>query len=321
MGILFVDRKDSELSVSGKSLTLRAGENHPRHIPAALLKTVVLHPSTRLKAGALAALTALDVGVVVIGGQRGQRIAQLIGTPHKDVSRRITQILRLDDPQFQLDWCRDLVDRKIRAHLKLLQQIMEQRPDKRKPLFSAVKSMEKCRQNLPESSTVEQIRGQEGAAAAAYFPGLSSAFPPSLDFTSRNRRPPADPVNACLSLGYTLLYSQAIQVCYSQGLDPMVGYLHRPQHGRASMASDLIEPWRARIDQLVWQLFRTRQLDDSHFGSDGKNACLLNKKGRSRFYAAWAVQLKPLRRAMRRQASVIGQVLDTSSTESTELLP
>lgn len=314
MGILFVDRKDSEIRVSGKSLSLYAGEEHPRHIPAALLKTVVLHPSTSLKAGALAALAHMDVGVVVIGGRRGQRLAQLAGTPHKDVHRRIVQILRLQDQDFQLAWCRHLVHRKISAQIKLVKLAMQQRPDRRSVLFSAQKSMRKCRRGLDECKTIDQIRGQEGAASAAYFPGFASIFPPSLNFVSRNRRPPTDPVNACLSLGYTLLYSQAVQVCYSQGLDPMVGYLHRPQHGRASMASDLIEPWRARIDLLVWELFRARQLTKDHFGSDGHRACLLNKKGRSRFYAVWAQQLKPLRRAMQRQARIVARLLDPKTS-------
>ena len=67
--------------------------------------------------------------------------------------------------------------------------------------------------------------GLEGAAAA-YFRALAAAFPPALGFEGRNRRPPRDPVNACLSLGYTLLHGDAVREAAVQGFDPMIGVLH-----------------------------------------------------------------------------------------------
>ena len=54
------------------------------------------------------------------------------------------------------------------------------------------------------------LRGLEGAGAAAYFDGFGDLLPERLKFRSRNRRPPKDPVNAALSLGYTLLHAEAV---------------------------------------------------------------------------------------------------------------
>jgi hypothetical protein len=65
---------------------------------------------------------------------------------------------------------------------------------------------------------IAQLLGIEGAAAATYFKHFQGMLKVdddntespkqltfSFDFTIRNRRPPKDPVNALLSLGYSLL--------------------------------------------------------------------------------------------------------------------
>jgi CRISPR/Cas system-associated endonuclease Cas1 len=50
-----------------------------------------------------------------------------------------------------------------------------------------------------------EVLGIEGQGAHAWFALVAAALDPAWEFTGRNRRPPRDPVNALLSLGYTLL--------------------------------------------------------------------------------------------------------------------
>src|SRR5690606_9515188 len=66
------------------------------------------------------------------------------------------------------------------------------------------------------------------------------------------RRPPLDPINALLSLGYTLLTNVVEGALRIVGLDPWLGSLHAPLAGRPSLACDLVEELRApSIDALV----------------------------------------------------------------------
>ena len=95
----------------------------------------------------------------------------------------------------------------------------------------------------------------------------------------RNRRPPRDPVNACLSLAYTLLHFEAVRMAHAAGLDPLLGFYHRPAFGRESLACDLIEPLRPAVDEWIWQQFSPGPLRPEHFSPD-KGACLLGKTGR-----------------------------------------
>ncbi len=141
-------------------------------------------------------------------------------------------------------------------------------------------------------------------AARVYYEALTALFAPALGFTGRNRRPPRDPVNACLSLVYTLLHFEAVRAAHMAGLDPLLGFYHRPAFGRESLASDLIEPLRPHADAWVWHLFRKNILRSDHFGRDGE-ACLLGKAGREAFYQHYEGFAGPPRRYLRRQCRLL----------------
>ncbi len=124
-------------------------------------------------------------------------------------------------------------------------------------------------------------------------------FAASLRFDGRKRRPPPDPVNACLSLGYTLLHNEAIQASYTAGLDPYIGFYHSVFYGRESLCCDLIELLRCKIDQLIWYLFRERLITADMF-SEVNGGVQLNKIGRQLFFAHYELVAKKLRRIIRR---------------------
>src|SRR4051812_19401091 len=80
----------------------------------------------------------------------------------------------------------------------------------------------------------------------------TSAMPMrDFDFSSRNRRPPRDPVNALLSFAYALLVKELRIALLGVGFDPMVGMFHRPRAGRPALALDLMEEFRPLIADSV----------------------------------------------------------------------
>lgn len=218
-----------------------------------------------------------------------------------------------------------MIAAKLRAQHKLLAQAMAARPDQRKPLTDGQQTVANCLARLDaaadqvaQSLALDSLRGLEGAAAAAYFQALTAIFAPALNFTGRNRRPPCDPVNACLSLAYTLAHFEAVLACQSAGLDPLLGFYHEPAHGRDTLAADLIEPLRPRIDGWVWEMFREARLSADHFSED-KGACLLGKNGRKIFYSHWENFAKPIRRWLRQQChGLVRQLAETAATDHDE---
>ncbi len=313
MGTLYIDRQGLELRLNDLAIELRADGERLRSVPARLLERVVLRADTRLSSATLAGLADLGVGVLALGGRGGQRVAHLLGQPHGDARARIAQCQRVNDEAWASVWSRQIVRAKLRGQQRLLRQAQGARADLRKPLGDALATLQRTLDRLPAASDRDSVRGLEGAGAAAYFRGYTALFAPALGFEARRRRPPPDPVNACLSLGYTLLQGQAEQACWAAGLDPMVGFLHLPLHGRASLACDLVEPWRAHVDEWVWQQFRERLLRPEHFGRDGAGACLMGKAARAHVYAASASLQKRCADGLRRHARLAARVLQQAA--------
>jgi CRISPR-associated protein Cas1 len=119
---------------------------------------------------------------------------------------------------------------------------------------------------LKDAASVDEIRGHEGAGTAAYFGVFGELIKADgFSFDGRERRPPTDPVNALLSLGYVLLTSDMHTVCNIVGFDPYIGFLHSDKYGKPSLALDLVEEFRpVMVDSLVLSLINKKviQIDD-----------------------------------------------------------
>lgn len=304
MGSLYLDRPDLRLKRDGKALVLYQGEARQGSVPLALLERVVIRGTVVLDTGVLGALADQGASVLFQTGRFGRVQAMLLGGGQGDAGRRVAQYQLYRDPVWRGRWSRYLVARKLAGQVRLLRGALRQRPDLRKPLGDALASLESLRVRVQAAppDALDSLRGLEGAAAAVYFGALTALFPASLGFQGRNRRPPRDPVNACLSLAYTLLHFDAARACHGAGLDPLIGFYHALAPGRESLAADFLEPLRPRVDAWVWGLFRDQILRDDHFHQDG-DACLLGAAGRQRFYGGYEGFARPLRRLLRRVAT------------------
>lgn len=306
MAILYLDRRDLELRADGERLALYEGGVRASAIPAAQVERVVVSARARLDTGVLGMLAMHGAGISVFSPRHPERAVRLVGTGHNDAGRRIAQYARSLDDGWRARVSAVLITAKIRGQRRLLKSALERRPDLRHDLFTAIGSVEEraiaLRTGAPDR---DRIRGIEGAAAAAYFTAYQTLFPPALGFYGRNRRPPKDPVNACLSLGYTLLHGEAVFAMHAAGLDPLIGVYHDLAFGRESGACDLVEPLRPVVDGWVWIMFRERRLRAEDFTED-KGACLLGKSGRQAFYRAFEEEcLNTLRRRLRRFAAAL----------------
>jgi CRISPR-associated protein Cas1 len=323
MGTLYLDRRNLSVRLDSKRLVIEEPGMRPRGVPLNLVERVVMQGWVQFDSGVLAALAEQGTAVVCLSARHSRRTALLLGPGHGDARRRLAQYQMTLDPNARLPLARRLIAGKLQAQIRLLEQALSERPDVRKPLHDGLATMRGLLPTLATAQDRDTVLGLEGAGAAAHFAALIALFPPSLKFTGRNRRPPRDPVNACLSLGYTLLHFEAVRAAYGAGLDPLLGFFHEPAYGRESLACDLIEPLRPRLDGWVWTLFRERQLREDDFVLD-KGACLLAKAGRQTFYAGYEGWVPPLRRYLRRESyrlasGLNGQAPDLSAWENSDV--
>lgn len=315
MSTLYIDRQGAEVRWRDGALEVRIPDQPLRVVPGRLLDRVVLRAEVMLPSTTLAAMAEADIGVVAFGGRGGQRVAHVLGSSAADCRARLAQCQRADDEVWTAAITRTLVRARLRGQQRVLARAQAQRPDLRKPLHDAQATLAQVRAACSKASERATLRGLEGAGAAAFFRGFATLFAPSLGFAARRRRPPPDPVNAALSLGYALLHGQAVQASWSVGLDPMVGFLHLPTPGRESLACDLVEPWRAEVEAWVWTQFRDRGLRAEHFGRDGAGACLLGKAGRAHYYASIQPVMRRCAVGLRRHARLLAAVLTRDAAE------
>ena len=221
----------------------------------------------------------------------------------KNVFLRRDQFRLADVPSFCLRLARALVVGKIRNQRTMLQRNHVEPPQR--PI-----AMLKCSyKDAEHAQSLEQLLGIEGNAARLYFENLagmikvndeslepntgnSHAF--TFDFNGRNRRPPRDPVNALLSLAYSLLAKDLTFICHTVGFDPHLGFYHQPRFGRPSLALDLMEPFRPLIaESAVLTAINTRMVTKRHFIQTG-NATALTADGRKAFFRAYEQRMDTL---------------------------
>ena len=210
-----------------------------------------------------------------------------------NVFTRVAQFDVAREKRRALIFARSFVAGKIRNQRTMLMRNHEEPP---------VPLLNRLRQAVNDAllaKSLDELLGIEGAAAANYFGAFAGMLKPeaglegsfTFDFRSRNRRPPRDPVNALLSLGYSLLAKDCAIAAAAVGFDPYVGFYHQPRYGRPALALDIMEEFRPLVaDSVAVTLVNNRMLDESHFVRAG-NAVNLTARGRKIFFETYEARL------------------------------
>lgn len=310
MGTVIIDRRGTKLEYQSGALLIREPDARPKSIPLARVERLVINGSVSLDSNLLTQLASLGGSVLLLPGRGAQRGSHLHSAGHGDALRRLGQYrLSLNEPR-RLHWARRLVAMRLTGAERLLRTALTIRPERRLALVRGGKHLARLRGRACHAERLASLRGLEGGATAAFYRAYGELFAATLAFNGRNRRPPRDPVNAALSLGYTLVHSDALRAIAQAGLDPMLGVLHDWSHNRDSLACDLTEVARPRVERLVWRLFAERQLRAESFSREGEGI-RMNKAAQATFYAAYEAQATVHRRWLRRLcAALVGECLN-----------
>lgn len=318
MSTLYLDRKGIQLKIIDKTITCYINDIRQRPFPLKLLERVVISCSVELSSQTLLRLASEGIAVTIINPRNANQQGMLLGPSVKNPFPRIWQYHATTNKQFCEQIAQSLVTAKIRNQLRLLNNQLSTRTEHRYAIIKSIGQLNESLTSLQNPVNLSTLRGIEGYAAKVSFGVYQLILPSSLGFTGRKRRPPPDPVNASLSLAYTLLHSRATQQAYAQGLDPMLGFLHEAAYSRDSLAADLIEPRRPYIDEWVLEKFNQQFLRANDFKAD-QNAYLLSKLGRAKYYASLEPLLKRLTRGLRLQIRQLKRQLETEYNRVHEL--
>ncbi len=237
-------------------------------IPLRGLKLVCLYGPVRVTAGAIRLVTDAGAALAYLsaGGMKTNGILQPATDAWK--GRRYRQFQAARDRTWMLHQARRLAGEKLASLEDALRYVRRQgRADARAAEF--LRDLPRMRQAVDQADNHATLRGLEGMAAKRWFEVFDHLLPENWTLPGRRKRPPTDPVNALLSLGYTLLYHRVQAACLAWGLDPSLGFFHDYRPGRASLACDLMEPFRVpAVDRLILRMLALRRYSDEDFLTD-----------------------------------------------------
>jgi CRISPR-associated protein Cas1 len=144
-----------------------------------------------------------------------------------------------------------------------------------------IKQLQIAERRILDAKSIEEIMGLEGTAAKNYFGILATVIDKDFSFQGRNRRPPKDPFNAMISLGYTIIFYEIYAELENQSINPFIGFTHATQPNHPSLVSDLIEEWRAAlVDSTVMSLIQGHEIDINEFVRDeDSGGVVISSKG------------------------------------------
>lgn len=298
MSVLALMENDLRLVRRGGGLVVERRGASVSSVQTHHLREVHLYGAADVSAAARNALLREGIDVVYLtldGRYRGR----LVAAEGKNGALRLAQYGLVADRVRRLTLAKQLVEGKIANQQELLQRRQRRLRDER--IADAMVALRDLRARSADAADLDVLRGFEGMAARWFFEAFGKALRhPELTFEGRNRRPPRDPVNACLSYGYTLLVVRVEQAVRAVGLDVYLGALHEAGRGAPALALDLAEEARPVVDDLVLTLLNRRQLSADDFrrppeeevGPDMEDAVYLGKVGRTILMRAWEQRLR-----------------------------
>lgn len=280
---IYIILQNAHLRLSNENLMIEHPDAPLRMVPLHHLQGIVVMGNVQLSSPLIAYCACHGIAVVWMD-QYGRFQGRLEGNRSGNVLLRRAQHLALSDPDQTLSLARQFIAGKIQNQIQVLNRHMRDYPQNSAPLEEAAALLERYLEQVPETRTLDQLRGLEGGASRVYFGHFDRLIRMQREafrFQGRNRRPPQDRTNALLSFLYTLYSQEYASALEAVGLDYQVGYLHALRPGCPALALDLMEEMRpAFIDRLVLRLINQNLIRPDQFDFSRPNAVYLNHEGR-----------------------------------------
>ena len=281
--VLVVQTPGAQIGQRGDQILVTVKGEEVRKLPGPQVRAIYCYGAVQITAQAVS--TCLELGIdVAYFSPAGRFLGLLRGLPASGVDARRGQYRLFELPGIRLQLAREIIRAKIHNQRVMLMR-NSGASERVVQLLASFREAARGARGMPE------LLGIEGGAAALYFGEFEAMLKQrtdwKFDWHGRNRRPPRDPVNALLSLGYSMLAKEIAGVCHAVGLDPFLGFMHQPRYGRPALALDLMEEFRPLVaDSVAVSLINRGELAPEDFIRSASGT-FLNDGGRKTFWEAW----------------------------------
>lgn len=288
MSSLYLAEQTNSARIENQNLVIVSrDENQNERTTRVLLRDVsrvVVSGNPHISVPVLKALCRQKIPLALVSS-RGRWVGELSGVVSNNAARRIAQYRAATAGEsLALAFAVPLLFAKISNQRSVIRRLANRNAlaEKCAPALARLKAL---RVMLQSADALATLRGIEGFASAEYFACLAGFFPEDVPFVERSRRPPKNAANAVLSFAYAVFLAEVEFALRLHGLDPAIGFLHALEPGRASLALDLLEPFRPSVDAFALSLFNRKILTPADFWFCPDDCgTYLDKKAHAKFF-------------------------------------
>ncbi len=160
-----------------------------------------------------------------------------------------------------------------------------------KDLEPIIGIIENLASKISGTTAIDELMGIEGNIRKNYYEAFELII---NDFSmgGRSYKPPLNEVNALISFGNMMCYSQCLRAIHQTQLNPAISFLHEPGERRFSLSLDLAEIFKPLlVDRVIFKATNKKMIQSFHF-EENLNRVLLKANGRKIFVQAFEDRLR-----------------------------
>ncbi|HOK79949.1 MAG TPA: CRISPR-associated endonuclease Cas1 [bacterium] len=282
MATIYLVEQGAKLVKDSKKLVIEKDSNILLEIPDFKVERVFIFGNVQITTQAMKFL--LESGIECsFFNLYGRLIGRLSPVESKNVYLRIQQYEKHKHQETVLSYAKTFVEGKIKNMKTTILKYAQNHPEIDFSMNAS--ELDSCLSELMRKTQVSSVLGVEGRSSAVYFECFAKMLRKNFQFSGRMKRPPPDPINSLLSLGYSLITNEMFSVVCGIGFDPYIGFLHSLEYGRPSLPLDLIEEFRQPIvDRLTLELINREILKEEDFEQAEEGGIYLTKDSRKKYF-------------------------------------
>jgi CRISPR-associated protein Cas1 len=159
-----------------------------------------------------------------------------------------------------------------------------------KDLSNIIEEIGLLRKSIEQVENINELMGIEGNIRIKYYDAFNLIIN-DFEMGTRTKQPPENPVNALISFGNMMCYSQVLRSLHQTQLNPTISYLHVPGERRYSLALDVAEIFKpVLVDRVIFKVLNKKEIQEKDFEYK-LNKVVLKENGKKKFIQAFENRL------------------------------
>lgn len=280
MAVLYVKEQGSILQKRGERILISKGGKTLLEMPVYHIDSVMIIGNIQVTSQALQALLQNGIDVTYLTFS-GKYLGHTAAETSKNIFLRLAQYETYQNMEKRLEIAKQIVWNKMENQKQVIKNWRWESGDS--SWREETEQIEKLQQKIEQAESTNKLMGLEGMASNLYFRAFGRMFKCEFTFDGRNRRPPRDPINVMISLGYTFLTQEVSNALEGEAFEMYLGFLHGIRYGRKSLPLDLVEEFRQPVvDRMTVRMFNKRMIQKYDFTFED-DAVILNEDGFRKF--------------------------------------